>query len=106
MRQKKIRSWPFARVTIEVLENLGGEYASFAAKVRQNVPQRPPTEEELESYTFEVVEFVEGIDWQELEFETVELLVEDWVTFEFQVGSWERGQVKLRPGEAEGFIEV
>ena len=103
---EKDKVLPFARVTIEVLENLGGEYASFAEKVKQNIPQKPPTEEELESYRFEVVEFVEGIDWQELEFETVELSIEDWVTFEFQVGSLERGQVQLRPGEAEGFIEV
>jgi len=75
---------PFAQVAVDVLENLGGEYAEFAKKVAQNIPHlretsivKPPkvrSEPQIEIDTFDVA-FIE---------------VQETVTFEFDVARLEK----------------
>ena len=80
---------PFAQVAVDVLENLGGEYAEFAKKVAQNirpVPQppivKPPKvrpEPQIDIDTFDVA-FIE---------------VQETVTFEFDVARLEKRRSEL-----------
>jgi formylglycine-generating enzyme required for sulfatase activity len=80
---------PFAQVAVDVLENLGGEYAEFAKKVAQNirpVPEPPIVEPgevrpepQIQIDTFDVA-FIE---------------VQETVTFEFDVARLEKRRSEL-----------
>ena len=80
---------PFAQVAVDVLENLGGEYAEFAKKVAQNIqPVRVPpiveppkvrSEPQIQIDTFDVA-FIE---------------VQETVTFEFDVARLEKRRSEL-----------
>ncbi|MDE5120810.1 MAG: formylglycine-generating enzyme family protein, partial [Trichodesmium sp. St19_bin1] len=80
---------PFAQVAVDVLENLGGEYAEFAKKVAQNIRPVPETpivepgevrpEPQIQIDTFDVA-FIE---------------VQETVTFEFDVARLEKRRSEL-----------
>ncbi|AFY39969.1 putative phytochrome sensor protein [[Leptolyngbya] sp. PCC 7376] len=53
------RVLPFARVSVEVLSNLGGEYSSFARQVKLAMPPPPLEESNLLEYEFETAVFQE-----------------------------------------------
>jgi formylglycine-generating enzyme required for sulfatase activity len=99
-QQEKIL--PFAQVAVDVLQNLGGEYAEFAEEVAVNISRRdrPSTSEAektaeptLKTCTFEVA--------------TLEIL--ETRTFEFIVATIERqsqrGLVGLLPGQEKWVIK-
>ena len=124
-QEEKQQVLPFAEVAVEVLDNLGGEYAEFAQKVRSNIERlrnqdktSGDGEPELKSCTFKVAEFVEEDEWQTFEFEVVELEVEETVNFKFEVATLEEQQkrkellgretelvVSREKSEAEGIVE-
>ena len=102
---------PFAQVAVDVLENLGGEYAEFAKKVAQNirpVPEPPIVEPgevrpepQIQIDTFDVA-FIE---------------VQETVTFEFDVARLEKRRsellrlfgyrwvIKKQRGQVTGIVE-
>ncbi|MFZ1029669.1 MAG: formylglycine-generating enzyme family protein [Limnoraphis robusta] len=95
---------PFAEVAVEVLENMGGEYAEFARKVANNIEinhnrnritqnsdHQPLPEPQIQTDTFEVA-FIE---------------VEETVTFEFDVATLEHQprSSKGSENEYEGVIK-
>ncbi|MGB2925431.1 MAG: formylglycine-generating enzyme family protein [Limnothrix sp.] len=102
---------PFARVSVEVLTNLGGEYATFAKQVKRVLPALPLEDADLLEYEFETAVFKEKadtkeIEWKTLEFETVDLIVEDSVTFEFETAKYVGKKLQRETKTTEGLIEV
>lgn len=89
---------PYAYVAVEVLRNLGGQYADFAEKVVTNLgtgKSTPvPEEPELESCSFEVV-LIEIQDTRTFDFTVA--------TLQRQLGEW---TIVRQPSQAEGIVEV
>ncbi len=77
---------PFARVAIEVLQNLGGEYADFAKEVARNIAVLPlpePTSENEDEPTLEP-------EPKTCTFQVATIEIEETRTFEFYVATLER----------------
>jgi formylglycine-generating enzyme required for sulfatase activity len=94
---------PFAHVAIEVLNNLGGEYAEFAQELKQIDFPKFVIDPQLETDTFDVA--------------TIEIEETDTQIFEFTVATLERQQstsqeeqvqwvINREQRQAEGIIEV
>ena len=75
---------PFATVTIEVLKNLGGEYANFAEQVAASIAVSPPPEPESED------EQTPEPKLKTCTFEIATVEIEETRTFEFDVATLER----------------
>jgi len=75
---------PFATVTIEVLKNLGGEYADFAEQVAASIGVSPPPEPESED------EQTPEPKLKTCTFEIATVEIEETRTFEFYVATLER----------------
>ena len=78
---------PFAEVAVEVLENLGGEYAEFAAKVAANINQPAQPEPEKEDSEAEISPPPE-LTTHTFEIATIE--IQETRPFEFTVATLER----------------
>ena len=104
-QEQQEKMLPFATVTLEVLQNLGGEYAEFAEEVVRNTivfktetenkqERTPEPELKLETCSFEVA--------------TIE--IEETHTFEFNIAVLERQNaqwvIKRQKQQATGIIEV
>ena len=102
---------PFAEVAVEVLENLGGEYAEFAAQVAPNlhpIPTVSTDEDEQNKYDFSnfpplqdidyessTIVLLDGIELLTQQFEVAEIDIEEqtiFQTFEFVTAKLERRQ--------------
>ncbi|MCA2626445.1 MAG: formylglycine-generating enzyme family protein [Microcystis sp. M20BS1] len=102
-REQREKILPFAQVSIEVLRNLGGEYAEFAEKIAVNISNPPPIPQSspppLKTSIFDVA--------------TIEIL--ETRTFEFTLATIERQYqnpfegatwvIKKEKRQAEGIVE-
>ena len=82
---------PFAQVAVDVLENLGGEYAEFAEKVAQKIRpvSVPPIFETPESEVRSEPQIQTGT------FDVAFIEVQETVTFEFDVARLEKRRSEL-----------
>ncbi|TRU17971.1 MAG: formylglycine-generating enzyme family protein [Microcystis aeruginosa Ma_MB_S_20031200_S102] len=97
---------PFAQVSIEVLRNLGGEYAEFAEEIAVNISNLPPIPQPspppLKTYIFDVAT-IEILETRTFEFTlaTIERQSRPWGLFPKP----EKWVIKKEKRQAEGIVE-
>jgi formylglycine-generating enzyme required for sulfatase activity len=103
----------FASVTANILEQLGGEYASFARQLRYGHGEEPPPDGlkvesddfPLEDLEYEVAEFINFPPLQDFEYEPVQItnILE---RFEFETAEVEKSrEIRRQPAANWGYTE-